>query len=114
MSSSQGATEASSHTDEVVIGTIERVVKARVVHLMLVGQRGHAAYAEEHQRCAGVMRSRWRRLNNAMYQAFSTLIELTQEGKPSEVELKSVVERCDTPQVLLQDVPAKCGKTILA
>ena len=33
-------------SDEVVIGTIERVVKARTVHLMLVVQRGDAAYAK--------------------------------------------------------------------
>ena len=48
---------------------------------------------------------------------FSTLIELTQAGKPSEVQLKSLVERCVTHfQVLLQDVrdAAKCGKTVLA
>ena len=31
-----------------------------------------------------------------MCRAFSTLIELTQAGKPSEVELKSLVERCVT------------------
>ena len=31
---------------EVVIGTTERVVKARTVHRMLVGQRGDAAYAK--------------------------------------------------------------------
>ena len=39
-------------SDEVVIGTTGRVVKARSVHRMLVGQRGDAAYAKEHQRCA--------------------------------------------------------------
>ena len=33
-------------SDEVVIGTIERVVKARTVHRMPVGQRGDAAYAK--------------------------------------------------------------------
>ena len=32
--------------NEVVIGTIERVVKARTVHRMPVGQRGDAAYAK--------------------------------------------------------------------
>ena len=32
-------------SDEVVIGTTERVVKARIVHRMLVGQRGDAACA---------------------------------------------------------------------
>ena len=33
-------------SDEVVIGTTERVVKARIVPRMLVGQRGDAAYAK--------------------------------------------------------------------
>ena len=33
-------------SDEVVIGTTERVVKARTVHRMPVGQRGDAAYAK--------------------------------------------------------------------
>ena len=33
-------------SDEVVIGTIERVVKTRTVHRMLVVQRGDAAYAK--------------------------------------------------------------------
>ena len=32
--------------DEIVIGTTERVVKARAVHCMLAGQRGDAAYAK--------------------------------------------------------------------
>ena len=33
-------------SDEVVIGTAERVVKARIVHRMPAGQRGDAAYAK--------------------------------------------------------------------
>ena len=33
-------------SDEVVIGTTERMVKARIVHRMLVEQRGDAAYAK--------------------------------------------------------------------
>ena len=33
-------------SDEVIIGTTERVVKARTVCRMLVGQRGDAAYAK--------------------------------------------------------------------
>ena len=55
-------------------------------------------------------------IGSPMCRAFSTLIEVTQAGKPSEVELKSVVERCVTPQVLLQDIRdvAICGKTVLA
>ena len=32
--------------DEVVIGTTQRVVKARTVHRMLAGQRGDARYAK--------------------------------------------------------------------
>ena len=35
-------------------------------------------------------------MGSPMCRAFSTLIELTQAGKPSEVELKSLVERCVT------------------
>ena len=35
-------------------------------------------------------------IGSPMCRAFSTLIELTQAGKPSEVELKSLVERCVT------------------
>ena len=33
-------------SDEVVIGTTERMVKARTIHRMPVGQRGDAAYAK--------------------------------------------------------------------
>ena len=33
-------------SDEVIIGTIERVVKARTVHRMPVGQRGDAPHAK--------------------------------------------------------------------
>ena len=33
-------------SDEVVVGTTERVVKARTVHRMLAEQRGDAAYAK--------------------------------------------------------------------
>ena len=33
-------------SDEVVVGTTERVVKARTVHRMLAGQRGDATYAK--------------------------------------------------------------------
>ena len=39
-------------SDEVVIGTTERVVKARTVHRMPVGQRGEFCLRNEHQRCA--------------------------------------------------------------
>ena len=35
-------------------------------------------------------------IGSPMCRAFSTLIELTQAGKPSEVELKNLVERCVT------------------
>ena len=35
-------------------------------------------------------------IGSPMCRTFSTLIELTQAGKPSEVELKSLVERCVT------------------
>ena len=40
-------------SDEVVIGTTERVVKARTVHRMPVGQRGDAAYARASGVCRG-------------------------------------------------------------
>ena len=33
-------------SDEVVIGTSARMVKARIVHRMVAGQRGDAAYAK--------------------------------------------------------------------
>ena len=50
-------------------------------------------------------------IGSPMCRAFSSLIELTQAGKPSEFELMR-----HTPQVLVQDVrdAAKCGKTVLA
>ena len=35
-------------------------------------------------------------IGSPMCRAFSTLIELTQAGKPSEFELKSLVQRCVT------------------
>ena len=40
-------------SDEVVIGTTERVVKARTVHRMPVRQRGDAAYAKSIRVCRG-------------------------------------------------------------
>ena len=56
-------------------------------------------------------------IGSPMCRAFSTLTELTQASKPSEFELKSLVERCVTHlKFLLQDVrdAAKCRKTVLA
>ena len=57
-------------------------------------------------------------IGSPMCRALSTLIELTQAGRPSEVELNQEPRGAmrHTPQVLLQDVrdAAKCGKIVLA
>ena len=54
-------------------------------------------------------------IGSPMCRAFSTLIELTQAGKSSEVSRKNLVEQCIT-HLEFEDVwsTAKCGKNVLA